>query len=518
MQFHMISEHPTIVVSSAFDLSADGFDDLIGKSSGNRKIHLLRLVWWGFQHLQDLFAQENRILKKKYPNVEITHLCNSREDYELAQKTGLLAIYCNHNALLDERIFRPLSKPEKIFDAVYNANFEYYKRHYLCKEISNLALIGYSYRDATKEMHDYVGSIHEELPNAKFLNHSNEKGFTIFGPEEVVNILNQSKVGLCLSWAEGAMYASAEYLLCGLPIVSTKSLGGRDVFFDEEYVRIVEDDPAEVAKAVKDLGGLQISPDYIRRKTLEKMKTHREVFNRYIQEIFRKEGVICYSTDGWPGAYVNKMLKPYEKEKVVIRFERLKKDTSNLFEILPWNGAMSAVSLMFNGLDQNYLELVAPELTKRGLCASFNLVARHIDRDESWRELVSKGHKIGNLSLDCLHAAGLSEEEAETQVQGAKNVILEKLGFQPLTFVYPFAEITERLQKAVGKENFLALGRDRNSPFLFADVEPDWLDIPFRNVKSSYPFETYRNWISWNIIHRSWFILVINGLEGSPWA
>ena len=32
---------------------------------------------------------------------------------------------------------------------------------------------------------------------------------------------------------EGANYSSSEYLLCGLPVVSTESSGGRDYWFDD---------------------------------------------------------------------------------------------------------------------------------------------------------------------------------------------------------------------------------------------------------------------------------------------
>ena len=49
-----------------------------------------------------------------------------------------------------------------------------------------------------------------------------------------------SQVGLCLSKSEGAMFASIEYLLCGLPIVSTKSVGGRDIFFTDENCIIAD--------------------------------------------------------------------------------------------------------------------------------------------------------------------------------------------------------------------------------------------------------------------------------------
>lgn len=41
--------------------------------------------------------------------------------------------------------------------------------------------------------------------------------------EELNRCLNQCRLGLCLSAVEGPMYASIEYLLAGLPVVSTES-------------------------------------------------------------------------------------------------------------------------------------------------------------------------------------------------------------------------------------------------------------------------------------------------------
>ncbi|WP_164127899.1 glycosyltransferase, partial [Stenotrophomonas maltophilia] len=59
-------------------------------------------------------------------------------------------------------------------------------------------------------------------------------------PEAVNRVYNQAAVGLCLSAVEGAMCASMEYLMAGLPVVSTPSVGGRDVYFDPDYCIIAE--------------------------------------------------------------------------------------------------------------------------------------------------------------------------------------------------------------------------------------------------------------------------------------
>lgn len=49
-------------------------------------------------------------------------------------------------------------------------------------------------------------------------------------PAQVCAALNRGEVGLALSELEGACWASTEYLLCGLPVVSTPCSGGREVW------------------------------------------------------------------------------------------------------------------------------------------------------------------------------------------------------------------------------------------------------------------------------------------------
>ena len=49
---------------------------------------------------------------------------------------------------------------------------------------------------------------------------------------------------------EGSNHFSMEYMLAGLPIVSTPSTGGREVFFDHEFCTICEPHPNSVRDAV----------------------------------------------------------------------------------------------------------------------------------------------------------------------------------------------------------------------------------------------------------------------------
>lgn len=78
-------------------------------------------------------------------------------------------------------------------------------------------------------------------------------------------------------------------------------------FFDKEYVKIVNNNKTSVKKGVAKMIKRNIDPDYIRLKTLEKMKPHRERFIALIQEIYDKEGVNKKFKDEWKKVFINKM-------------------------------------------------------------------------------------------------------------------------------------------------------------------------------------------------------------------
>ncbi|MEQ1840138.1 MAG: glycosyltransferase, partial [Verrucomicrobiales bacterium] len=109
-------------------------------------------------------------------------------------------------------------------------------------------------------------------------------------PEEVNQAINRAHVGLCLSPSEGAMFASTEYLLAGMPVVTTESEGGREVLFDDQYCSIVADDPAAIAEAVCHWKQRAPDPAHIRAKTLEKMMPHRARLGNLVKKILAHHG------------------------------------------------------------------------------------------------------------------------------------------------------------------------------------------------------------------------------------
>ena len=186
---------------------------------------------------------------RQYPKHRFLHLCNTRRQLELFDEARLPAIFFSSNALVDERIFRPMPEVEKRFDAVYDARINRFKRHELALDVPSLALMYTRIRHNTDLWHRF--QMRRRLRHAHHFNRDEDGGYRTLTDEQVAHCYNRCRVGLCLSAIEGANYASIQHLLCGLPIVSTRSEGGRDVFFDEQIALIVDDDPSAVQQGVE---------------------------------------------------------------------------------------------------------------------------------------------------------------------------------------------------------------------------------------------------------------------------
>jgi glycosyltransferase involved in cell wall biosynthesis len=265
----------------------------IGDALPETRIYRLPTYYW--HRTADEIEGDYLRAKANRPRHVFHYLANEREVYWELRARGIPATFSNHNAMLDERIFKPLPGVEKRFDAVYNARMSPFKRHALAREIPRLLMIGGVMAPSDSE--EYFAHVRRELPHARF---THAQGDAWISPARIAAAVNQAKVGLCLSAVEGAMYAATEYLLCGLPVVSTASLGGRDEWFDPKHARVVRDDPAAVAEAVAELIALRLPPERIRQRTLREVWRHRRRFVELVQNIYDRELVgedfarLCY--------------------------------------------------------------------------------------------------------------------------------------------------------------------------------------------------------------------------------
>lgn len=248
------------------------------------------LCW---NHNEFLWKQTDEIfqlLKLKKDN--FFFMCNSNKELLFMQKLGFKGDLINHNAWLDENLYIN-NNSNKLYNALYIARQASFKRHHLASKVPNLALIA-------------GGSKHGRNDEIFLPPHiyNNEKQLNL---EEVVEKINQSKVGLCLSKEEGACYASSEYLLCGIPVVSTKSEGGRDFWYDDYNSIICEDNEESVAEAVNFFLNNKRDPEIIRSNHIALAKQQRAKFIKVLQQVFYKYDIDFNAFVYYKNNYINKM-------------------------------------------------------------------------------------------------------------------------------------------------------------------------------------------------------------------
>lgn len=275
--YHWLSRSPQILWHSA------SREEDVGHYLPDERIYRLVMNLWhqSADEIEAYFYQW-RALR---PMHRLLHLVNDKPICEDLQSRGIPAIFVNQNCFLDESMFSIQPEIPKKHDAVYNARMAPFKRHHLLAEVAAPLIIGgiISYDD-TQEYFDRVRTL---LPQATFT-HADVPRKQL-NPFEVSKMLNTARVGICLSETEGTMFAATEYLLCGLPVVSTPSHGGRETWFEPRFSRMVPADPTAVAAAVRELITIQFSPELIRNATIARMSEHRHRFTAAVQRILTHE-------------------------------------------------------------------------------------------------------------------------------------------------------------------------------------------------------------------------------------
>lgn len=186
---------------------------------------------------------------------------------------GIDSILANQNMNCNEHIFTPNSNNmHKVFDAVYSAMLAPFKRIPLASEINKLYIITYKIGSTGADLHKEYPEMRHAQFNEAFLSEI-----------EVRNVYNKSRCGLALSKREGAMWASIEYQLCGLPIVSTKARGGRFHYFDPETWVIAPSTKDGVYAAVNEAVNRGLDSWYVRARSLQRVKSERIRFLRNVQ-------------------------------------------------------------------------------------------------------------------------------------------------------------------------------------------------------------------------------------------
>ena len=252
------------------------------------------LCW---NHSEFLCKQTNEIFEiLKLNKNNFFFLYNSRQELNGFSKYGFKGDLINHNAWLDENLYS-IQTIKKQYDALLIARRAKFKRHYLASKVNNLALIAGGARHGNTDQivlpqHIYNNNVPLNL-------------------EQVTEKINQSYCGLCLSKEEGACYSSSEYLLCGIPVVSTISEGGRDFWYDDYNSIVCQDTEEAVASAVQIFLQNKRDPELIRSNHIALSKQQRARFAKVLQQVFFKHDININAFNYFKENFTNKMRESY---------------------------------------------------------------------------------------------------------------------------------------------------------------------------------------------------------------
>ena len=277
----LLSSDPFISFSGMVPDAPLGLASLLPRSAEYKKAWFLLSPTWSVE-TEEAAAQLRRravVMRYNNGNRNIVFMCNTPSETNLLRDFGEAAFFYNKTCAVDWNIFRPLPDARAEFRAIYNAQLVPWKRHELALKIGNCAFIfhrGLENATTAYEEQKIIFAHSRRAPGHRFLNDFDSDGEPIRMDAEKVNFhLNRAQSGLCLSGEEGAMFASTEYLLAGLPIVSTANRGGRDVYFDEEFCITVPGNASAVAEAVEAVIARKVPRDVIRGRTMERLRAAR---------------------------------------------------------------------------------------------------------------------------------------------------------------------------------------------------------------------------------------------------
>ncbi len=226
---------------------------------------------------------------------------NSEIEKNFLEQKGFVGEIINHNCWLDENTIKP-QQVEKIYDAILISRTCSFKRHFLANGVNKLALVtgGQNHEeDLTYPLPDHVYNNSEPISSY-----------------EICTKISQSRCGLMLSSIEGACYSSSEYLLCGVPVVSTRSFGGRDTWYDEYNSFICEDNQESVKEGVEFFKNNPRDANLIRERHIQLSKAQRNLFIDALHNVFERYQIKIDAVNYFKNNYFHKMISCIHEDKL----------------------------------------------------------------------------------------------------------------------------------------------------------------------------------------------------------
>lgn len=250
----------------------------------NEGVHFFVSSYWAKFEVDFLWHQVIAELTDPFNREQrVTWLGNTPDEVHAATAQGERSVLVNHNCFINESHFPLLGTGNHPrFDAVLNANASPWKRHDLTLDIETLAYITYSKTEEGKTFWPL---------STKEPAYINETYLDEVGRQK---IYADSCCGLVLSAREGANYTTGELLLSGIPIVSTRSTGGRSFWLTDVNSIVCGSTREDVAGAVaqwrRRCSEETVNRKRIRSDFLSRMHEQREAFVAELQEALKRSG------------------------------------------------------------------------------------------------------------------------------------------------------------------------------------------------------------------------------------
>lgn len=248
---------------------------LAQKHTNKKSIIFISSTWHCAEDIPELV---NRSDFNKY-----AILANSIEEVDhFNSKVECDVLFCNNNAFTNENIFKINDDTVKIYDCVINNRFSHFKNVQFASLCTNSIHVGYYSKDKNYIFPNFGQYANFKNPTNDNKYNFNKNDFRVLSSSVINDYINKSITGCIFSSVEGACRASSEYLLAGVPVISTKSKGGRDIWYDDYNSIICDPNPKSVYECLQVIKTKQIDPEIIRNKHLTIADEHKNTLVKYI--------------------------------------------------------------------------------------------------------------------------------------------------------------------------------------------------------------------------------------------
>ena len=273
---YVLNHSPKIIAAFEMDFlrSLPAFQRAIPQGE---KFTMLLQLGWSAELPEVAVELKSRLAEAKnaFPEARFIVLANAPGEVDVIKDFNEVYL-ASHNAFLEPKRYPIAKLGKRKFDALYIARITPFKRHELAEKVRNLHLIGsYSERENA-----YFTETIARFPHAVW----SQKVPSFFIGRKIC----EASCGLALSAIEGAMFSCGEYTLCGVPVVNTKNLGGRDTLLPDFAVRYADDNADSVAENVEYYVNNQIAPQEIRNGFLKLAQPQKELVQDLVNDIAGK--------------------------------------------------------------------------------------------------------------------------------------------------------------------------------------------------------------------------------------